>query len=81
MDDLCHILIFLKHLIRFSYSEYIPSENDNDDATFEKEEGEVEKNEELKNKDKVAEPNADDDSEFEDIPAGDSEVNLNFKQF
>jgi len=61
-----------KKNVRFSYSEYIPSENDNDDATFEKE-GEVEKNEELKNKDKVAEPNADDDSEFEDIPAGDSE--------
>ena len=42
---------------------------------------EGDKNEEMKKKDNVAEPNADDDSEFEDIPAGDSEVNLSKKKF
>ena len=81
LDDLCHILIFLKYLIRFSYSEYIPSENDNDDASFEKEEVEGDKNEEMKKKDNVAEPNADDDDEFEELPAGDSEVSLSKKKF
>ena len=40
---------------------------------------EGDKNEEMKKKDNVAEPNADDDDEFEELPAGDSEVSLSKK--